>query len=160
MKTDQLRATSIKIKAHFVSLAVLLSCVCANGVMAAEFKNIGATPAIMLDAPSTRGQKLFIAPRGMPVEIIINYGAWTKVRDFSGDLSWVETKQMTDRKNILVRALNAKIRSGADDSAEVVFSADKGVLLELVDSATPGWVKVKHSGGATGYVKLSDVWGV
>jgi hypothetical protein len=42
----------------------------------------------------------------------------------------------------------------------VVFSADKGVLLEVIDTVIPGWVKVKHVDGATGFVKASDVWGV
>src|SRR4051812_43704374 len=98
-------------------LAVGLS---ASSVLAAEFKNVGAAPLVMYDAPSIRGQKLFVAPRGMPVEVVINYGAWSKVRDFAGDLSWVETKQLTDRKNILVRNLNAKIYSAANESSGVV----------------------------------------
>jgi SH3-like domain-containing protein len=144
---------------RFVFL-ILITFAWANSALAVEYKNIGASPVIMYDAPSTRGQKLFIAPRGMPVEVVINYGAWSKVRDFAGDLSWIESKQLADRKNIVVRNINAKIRQNADDSADVVFSADKGVLLEIVDTVIPGWVKVKHADGATGFVKLSDVWGV
>ena len=149
----------MKTKTRFVML-VLAVCAYAGGAFAAEFKNIGPSPTIMYDAPSTRGQKLFIAPRGMPVEVIIHYGGWTKVRDSAGDLSWIEAKQMTDRRNILVRNLNAKIRANADESSDVVFSADKGVLLELVDSNNPGWIKVKHTDGPIGYIKSSDVWGI
>lgn len=144
--------------------AILVACLLASSAFGAEFKNVGAAPAIMYDAPSTRGQKQFVAPRGMPVEVVINYGAWSKVRDVAGDLSWVESKQLADRKNVVVRNLNAKIHSAANESSEVVFSADKGVLLEVVDavanSTTPGWIKVKHNDGATGYVKSSDLWGV
>lgn len=138
----------------------LAGCAFANSSFAAEFKNIGSAPVIMFDAPSPRGQKLYIAPHGMPVEVVINYGTWSRVRDFAGDLSWVETKQLIDRKNIIVRNINAKVRLNADDSADVVFSADKGVLLEVVDTVIPGWIKVKHADGPTGFVKLSDVWGV
>ena len=141
-------------------LAVGLSVFSAGSALAAEFKNVGAAPLVMYDAPSTRGQKLFVAPRGMPVEVVINYGAWSKVRDFAGDLSWVETKQLVDRKNILVRNLNAKIYSAANESSGVVFSADKGVVLEVVDTSTPGWINVKYSDGTTGYIRSSDVWGV
>lgn len=147
----------MKSHTRFVILA-LAACVYAGSSIAAEFKNTSMA-AIMYDAPSLRGQKLFVAPRGMPVEVVINYGAWSKVRDFAGDLSWIETRQLADRKTILVRNLNAKIYSNADESSAVLFSADKGVLLELIDTNTPGWIKVKHSDGATGYVKLSDVWG-
>lgn len=141
----------------FVAFVALIQI---DSACAAEFKNIGASPAILYDAPSVRGQKLFIAPRGMPVEVVINYGAWSKVRDLSGDLSWIESKQLSERKNIVVRNINAKIRLNADESADVLFSADKGVLLELVDTVIPGWVKVKHVDGATGFVRQNDVWGV
>ena len=82
------------------------------------------------------------------------------MRDFAGDLSWIETRQLSDRKNIVVRNINAKVRQNADESADVLFSADKGVLLEVVDTVVPGWVKVKHADGAIGFIKLSDVWGV
>lgn len=139
---------------------VLLGWLGTNAARAAEFKNIGSAPVIMFDAPSLRGQKLFIAPRGMPVEVVINYGTWSKVRDVTGDLCWVETKQLSERKKIVVRSLNAKIHTTADDAAGVVFSADKGVLLELVEPATSGWAKVRHADGSTGFVKLGDVWGV
>ena len=131
-----------------------------SSTYAVEFKNIGATPVIMYDAPSIRGQKLYIAPRGMPVEVVINYGTWSKVRDLAGDLSWIESKQLSERKNIVVRTINAKIRLNPDESADILFTADKGVLLELVDAITPGWVKVKHADGATGFVRQADVWGV
>lgn len=145
------------IRLTFLVLACWLG---ANAAEAADFKNIGPAFIIMYDAPSARGQKVFIAPRGMPVEVVINYGAWSKVRDVAGDLCWVETKQLSERKNIVVRSLNAKIRSTADDAAGVVFSADKGVLLELVESTASGWAKVKHVDGSTGFIKLGDVWGV
>lgn len=150
----------MKSHTRFVLLIALAACAYAGAALAVEFKNIGSSSVVMFDAPSSRGQKLYVAPRGMPVEVVINYGAWSKVRDFAGDLSWIETKQLADRKNILVRNLNAKIRANPDDSAEVVFSADKGVLLELVEPVSSGWAKVKHVDGSIGYVKLSDIWGV
>ena len=150
----------MKSQTRFVLLIALVSCIYASAALAVEFKNIGSSAVVMYDAPSSRGQKLFVAPRGMPVEVVINYGAWSKVRDFAGDLSWIETKQLADRKNILVRNLNAKIRANPDDSADVVFSADKGVLLELVEPVSTSWAKVKHADGSLGYVKVSDIWGV
>lgn len=141
-------------------LAICAVFIGAGNALAAEFKNIGEEPVVMYDAPSPRGQKLYVAPRGMPVEVVINYGAWSKVRDLAGDLSWVESKLLADRKNILVRILNAKIYASADATSPVLFSADKGVLLEFVDSSTPGWVKVQHIDGVTGYVRAGEVWGV
>ena len=149
----------------FRSAAVLFTAVAAmmlssSAASGADFKNVGAGPVILYDAPSIHGMKLYIAPRGMPVEVVVNYGAWSKVRDVVGDVSWLETRQLVDRKNIVVRALSAKIRRNADDAADIVFTADKGVVLEVVDTVVPGWVRVKHADGSIGFVKVGDVWGV
>jgi len=52
-----------------------------------DFKTIGAHSVILYDAPSTRGGKLYIAPSGMPVEVVLSYADWVKVRDVTGDMA-------------------------------------------------------------------------
>lgn len=126
---------------------------------AADFKSVGSSPAVLYDAPSEKGRRMFIAPRGMPVEIVLTYGEWSKVRDVTGDLSWVQSKLLSARRNIVTSAANARIRSAAEDSSPVVFTADRSVLLELVEPAAAGWVRVRHRDGQSGYVKAAEVWG-
>jgi SH3-like domain-containing protein len=125
-----------------------------------DFKTVGAAPAILYDAPSLKGGKLYIAPPGMPVEIVLGYGDWVKVRDASGDMAWTEAKSLSARRNVIVRAPNARIRSTPDESAPVVMTADKGVLLELVDPQASTWLKVRHKDGIAGFIKAADVWGI
>jgi SH3-like domain-containing protein len=127
---------------------------------ALEFKSVGASPVILYDAPSTKGGKVYVAPRGMPVELILTYGTWSKVRDMAGDLSWVESKDLVARRNVIVRVANAKVRAAADESSSIVFSADKNVLLEMAEPVAGGWLKVKHKDGQLGYLKVSEVWGI
>ena len=126
---------------------------------ALDYKSVGATPVVLYDAPSEKGRRVFVAPRGMPVEVVLTYGEWTKVRDASGDLSWVSSKALVSKRNLQVKVANTKIRSNPNDSATQVFSADKGVLLELLEPGTSGWLKVHHRDGQSGYVKATDVWG-
>src|SRR4051812_48697493 len=95
----------------FMFVAGLFSC--AAG-FAAEFKTVGPNPAVMYDAPSERGRKLFVAPRGMPVEAVLTYGDWVKVRDVAGDLSWVDSKALMSRRNVVVKAMNAKLRASPE----------------------------------------------
>ncbi|HJU99669.1 SH3 domain-containing protein [Duganella sp. LX20W] len=125
-----------------------------------DFKTVGAAPAILYDAPSTKGGKLFIVPRGTPLEVVLTYGDWVKVRDLSGELAWTEAKGLSAKRNVIVRSANVKIRATADDNGAPVFIADKGVLLELVEPAAGGWVKVRHRDGLTGYIKNTDIWGL
>jgi SH3-like domain-containing protein len=131
-----------------------------QAAQALEYKSVGANPAILYDAPSAKGKKLFIAPRGMPVEIVLSYGEWTKVRDASGGLAWIEAKTLVSKRNIIVQTASAKVRANPDDAAFINFTAEKGVLLELQgERTTNGWLKVKHREGQIGFVKATEVWG-
>ncbi|HEY8102673.1 MAG TPA: hypothetical protein VIF82_18190, partial [Burkholderiaceae bacterium] len=73
---------------RFSVLAAALLALTVHAAHAIDFKSVGAAPAILYDAPSLRGKKVFIAPRNMPVEVVFTYGEWSKVRDVVGDLSW------------------------------------------------------------------------
>ena len=126
---------------------------------AVEFKSVGAVPAILYDAPSERGRKVFVAPRGMPVEVVLTYGEWSKVRDIAGDLSWVESKALTAKRMLVVKAAAARMHPTADESSPVLFAAERGVLLELLEPAASAWVKVRHRDGQTGFARALDVWG-
>ena len=137
--------------------ALLLAATAAH---AFDFKTVGAAPAILYDAPSTKGSKLFVAPRGMPLEVVLSYGEWVKVRDVNGELAWTEMKVLSNKQNVVVRTANLKVRATADETAVSVFTADKGVLLEVAEAPAAGWVKVRHKDGLTGYVKVSEIWGI
>lgn len=145
----------------FVRLAMFCAAMltAASGAHALEYKSVGAAPAVLYDAPSAKGRKLFVAPRGMPVEVVLTYGTWTKIRDAAGDLAWVESKMLTSKRNVVVTSTSSRVREAAADSAAIAFTADKGVLLERLDSASMAWVKVRHRDGQSGFVRASEVWG-
>ncbi|GAB3540890.1 hypothetical protein GCM10027343_10650 [Noviherbaspirillum agri] len=131
----------------------------ANAAHALEFKSVGSAPAVLYDAPSAKGRKVFVAPRGMPVEVVLTYGTWTKVRDAVGDLAWVESRFLTPKRNVVVTVAGARVRENAADAAAVVFTADRNVLLDLVENGPAGWVKVRHRDGQGGFVRAAEVWG-
>ena len=131
----------------------------ANG-HAFDFKTVGNAPAILYDAPSTKGGKLFVAPRGMPLEVVLSYGEWVKVRDASGEMAWTEARGLSAKRNVVARAANLKVRASPDDAASPLILVDKGVLLEMSEQPSSGWVKVRHKDGQNGYVKTSEVWGL
>jgi SH3-like domain-containing protein len=139
--------------------ACVLSLAC-SAASAFDFKSVGPHSAILYDAPSPKSGKLFIAPCGMPVEVLLSYGDWVKVRDAAGDMAWTEANGLSARRNVIVRVPSARVHAAPDDGAPVVMSADRNVLLELVDPEPGPWVRVRHRDGISGYVKASDVWGI
>src|SRR5438093_10509224 len=116
-------------------IAGLTLVLAAAGSQAFDFKTVGAAPVILYDAPSTKGGKLFVVPRGTPLEVVLPYGEWLKVRDVNGDLAWTEAKGLTAKqRNVIVRTANLKVRATPDETAAPAFIADKGVLLEAVEA--------------------------
>lgn len=131
----------------------------ASAAHALEFKSVGGAVAVLYDAPSTKGRRVFLAPRGMPVEVVLTYGEWTKVRDAAGDLAWVESKFLVPRRTLVASVAGARVRTAPDTAAAVAFTTDKGVLLDLLAPAAPGWLKVRHADGQEGFVRAAEVWG-
>jgi SH3-like domain-containing protein len=134
--------------------------VAAPAAFAFDFKSVGPAPVILYDTPSPKGAKLYIAPRGMPLQVVISYGEWVKVRDMNGDVAWTEAKGLSARRTVVVRTPGAKVFTGPDDTSPVLMTADKGVMLELVDPTAITWVRVRHRDGIAGYVRSNDVWGL
>ena len=99
-------------------------------------------------------------PRGAPLEVVLAYGDWLKVRDVNGELAWTEAKGLTAKRNVITRSANLKIRATPDEAAAAVFTADKGVLLEVTEVVAGGWIKVRHRDGLVGYVKNAEIWGI
>jgi SH3-like domain-containing protein len=147
-----------RLRQRLIAGSILLLASCAAAAF--DFKTVGARPAILYDAPSAKGGKLFIAPSGMPVEVVLSYGDWVKVRDAAGDMAWTELRNLSAKRNVIVRAASARVRAAPEDNAAVLMTADKNVLLELVDPEAGPWVRVRHRDGISGYVRASEVWGI
>jgi SH3-like domain-containing protein len=126
---------------------------------AAEFRSIGAQGAISYDAPSNKAKKLFILGPEYPVEIIVALGDWSKVRDATGVIAWVENKALTSKRTLIVKAPLVPILEAPQESSSLVTKAQEGVVLEWVDAAPPPWIKVKHRDGEIGFVTSNQVWG-
>ena len=142
------------------SLFFSLLLLAAPAASAGEFRSIAENATPMYDAPSVKANKLFVASRFYPVEVIVQVDNWTKVRDIAGDLAWVEKKTLSETRTAVVTATLADVRAKAEDGAPLVFKARRGVALEIVELGAGPWVKVPHRDGQTGFVRANQVWGL
>lgn len=132
---------------------------CSGAAVALEFRSVADAAAILYDAPSTKAQKLFVLSRDYPVEVVVKVEGWTKVRDDTGEFAWIENRQLSERRTVLVKSSSAEARQSASDAAALAFIAEKGVVFEFLQ-LTAGWVKVRHPDGVVGFIKVSQLWGV
>jgi flagellar basal body rod protein FlgF len=72
----------------------------------------------------------------------------------------VERKALAERRTVLVTAPVADVRLRADVAAPLAFQAQTGVVLDVIEVGPSGWVRVRHADGASGYVRIAQVWGV
>lgn len=140
--------------------AALLAAFLAPAAAAAEYRSIGDRAAVLFDAPSVKADRLFVASRGHPFEVLVKLDQWTKVRDAGGEVAWVENRALGDRRNALVNVPVADVRAAPDAKSPLVFEAYRQVLLEVLEPPAEGWVKVRHRDGQQGYARVAHLWGV
>lgn len=139
----------------------------ASAAWGADFLSTVDAATVLYDAPSARAKPLFVLGRDTPLEVIVPVEGWTKVRDVGGTIGWVERRNLGERRSLVVRVPVADVRANPDEAAAPAFRAEHGVLLELAEpasgatsTATPGWVKVRHRDGQSGFVRISQVFGL
>lgn len=144
-----------RIRPLALALGLLLPAVAA----AIDYRSV-AEPAILFDSPSDKGKRLFIIAAGTPVEVVVSLDKWVKVRDAGGGMHWVERRALSDKRTVMVRSARATVRQRAAQDAPPAFEAAKDLVLEVAGAAADGWLPVRHRDGASGFIRVTDVWGI
>lgn len=88
------------------------------------------------------------------------------MRDASGGLAWLEKRQLSEQRTLLVTAARAQVRNApGPPPLRWLFEAEREVVLELMGPAANrananGWVKVRHRDGQSGFIRVDQVWGL
>jgi len=130
----------------------------AQDAVAQEFRE-AASAAVLYDGPSDRAQKRFIVVQGTPLEVVSSLGSWVKVRDYGGDVFWIAGDQLAPARHIVVARALASVRRSPGEVAELVFQAERGVMLEVAGDAPTGWLRVRHRDGTVGFIRAEETWG-
>ncbi len=131
----------------------------AGAADAIEFRSVGE-PAVLFDAPSEKGKRLYIVAPGTPVEVVVTLDKWVKVRDAGGALTWIERRALSEKRTVMVSVPRAVVRQRPADDAPAAFETVKDAVLEFVTQPGDGWIQVRHKDGTQGYLKISEVWGL
>jgi SH3-like domain-containing protein len=130
-----------------------------SALAAFDFFSINENAVIMYDAPSLKAGRLYVATRNLPVEAVVKVEGWVKVRDSKGNRAWVEEKVLSEKRFVIVTAPLAEAYQAPNTNSALVFKAQQDVIMEWLEPAANGWVKVRHRDGQTGYVRTTQVWG-
>ena len=106
--------------------------------------------------------KFVYEKRGLPVEIILEYETWRKIRDRDGDGGWVHQSLLSGKRTGIITAAHPrdKIVLFNKDNAKSQKMAllEQGVTVALT-LCDPRWCKV-NAQGYKGWVRRKNIWGV
>jgi hypothetical protein len=150
------RKNNVQSLTRWATLMLLLAA--STAAQAFDFVSV-AEPAILYDANSLKAKKLFVATRYLPLEQVVVLDNWVKVRDNTGKMFWIERRQVSSKRYVMVVSPMAVVRRNPDENAEVIFRAAQHIGLEWLGNTGSGWVNVRHEDGSAGFLKSGDVWG-
>ena len=96
--------------------------------------------------------------RNMPVEIVAEFEAWRKIRDYEGDEGWVHRAMLSSRRTGVVTAEETTMRSLAAETAPAVARLATG-MVTMVELCKDVWCLVTVE-EYEGWVKRDDLWGL
>lgn len=149
----------LKLISRILLLALLFFTISASAADEEEFLSISRNSTIMYDAPSLKAEKLFTVNLFFPVQVLVKVEGWSKVKDSSGTIAWIENKFLSQKRFVIVTAPLANINQAADIHSPILFQVQKDVVIEWLDSGISGWVHIRLQNGQTGYIRSNQVWG-
>lgn len=96
--------------------------------------------------------------RGMPLQVIAEFGNWRKVVDADGTGGWIHHFFLRNQRTVVVRAPRTSLREAPDAQAREVARAMQGVIARVRECGAD-WCLIAVD-GYEGWVIKRDVWGV
>jgi SH3-like domain-containing protein len=97
--------------------------------------------------------------RGLPVEVVAEYGHWRKVRDADGLGGWVHHTLLSGVRTGLVQGSEmVPLRADPESSASVRAMAEPGVVTRI-EACEDAWCEVR-AGKTEGWLPRATLWGV
>ena len=156
------RKIAIGVSVPVMALALSATASFANsneGTVTADALNVRSGPSTSYGITT----KLY---KGDKVEILETSNGWHKIKASNGKIGWVSgdyikvssgstSQPSTSTTKATVTATSLNVRSGAGTSYSVITKLPKGTVVDVLESASNGWKKIKTSGGTTGWVSGS-----
>jgi SH3-like domain-containing protein len=96
--------------------------------------------------------------RGLPVEILRDYGIWRYIRDPWGTEGWMHVRNLTSKRTVLITGRIHPLRAEPSDKAAAVARLEPSVIGQL-ERCKGDWCRVSV-GDYAGWVRRRDLWGV
>ncbi|MCA1908774.1 MAG: hypothetical protein LDL39_10475 [Magnetospirillum sp.] len=99
--------------------------------------------------------------KDLPVEIVAEFEAWRKIRDWEGAEGWVHQSMLSGRRMMVVIGREARVlRSSDSESSDAVAQVTPGVLGRILQCPRNRDFCRVEIGAAQGWLRRDYLWGV
>jgi SH3-like domain-containing protein len=125
-----------------------------------RFVSLSSDEVFVRSGPGSRYPVKYVyRKKGLPVEVILEYEVWRKIKDFEGETGWVHQSLISGKRTGMVKdGENVSLLQKPKDSARKAAVLQPRVIIGL-ESCKDEWCKVSAS-GYKGFLKRESVWGV
>lgn len=96
---------------------------------------------------------------GIPVEIVLEYDNWRKIKDFDGQTGWVHKSLLTGRRYAFVGANeNQKLFRKPNKNNSIIALLEPKSRVKL-EACGHGWCEI-NAQGYKGWIEQKALWGV
>ena len=100
------------------------------------------------------------ARKDLPVEVIAEFEAWRKIRDWQGTEGWVHQSMLSGRRMMVVIGSARPLRGSDSEAADTQAQVEAGVLGRLLQCPRNRDYCRVEVGGVQGWLKRDEIWGV
>lgn len=130
-----------------------------SGLPVPRFVSLKSDKAYLRTGPGDRYPIVWIYVRkGLPVEVVREYGIWRQVRDIGGSVGWMNKSLISGARTAVVTGSVRTMFAGADLQSSAVWRIAPGAIVRVV-LCDQAWCRVDR-GGKSGYILRSQLWGV
>jgi SH3-like domain-containing protein len=98
--------------------------------------------------------------KDLPVEVVAEFEAWRKIRDWQGSEGWVHQSMLSGRRMMVVIGGGHTLRSSDSDSADPLASLESGVFGRLLHCPRNRDFCRVEVGQIQGWLRRDELWGV
>lgn len=137
-----------------------------SGYPVPRFVSIGSNEANVRTGPGSQYPvKWVITKKSLPVEVILEFDNWRKIKDFEGHEGWVFHTLLSGKRTAIISndsEIFALKKPEGDPSKptakEVAIRLEPNVLVHI-DKCRDAWCKIDTQ-GYTGWITRKYLWGV
>lgn len=131
-----------------------------TGLPIPRFVSLSSNKIFMRTGPGRKYPILWQYQRkGLPVEVVMEFDVWRKIRDVDGDQGWVHQSLLSGRRTAIVRNGDmVAVKRSPENGARIMAYVEPNAIVGL-NSCQAGYCNVQ-AGAYTGWIERKFIWGV